>query len=140
MDQLIKTENGTKVVAMTDNFWDTSIFSTAKEPKYAVNIKETPRRYKLEVSAPGFKKKDFKISANNGMLSVTAESNRSEDDSQVNYIRKEFSHASFAGSFSLPENVLEDHISAKYQNGLFTINLKKSEKGVLLKKKQIKIH
>jgi len=135
-----KTKTLSRVPSMTDNFWDTEAFTNAGEPKYAVNIQDKAGRYKLEVSAPGFKKNDFKITTDNGMLTVTAESSRADNENTENYIRKEFSHASFTGSFRLPENVLEDHISAKYHNGLFTVNLKKSEKGILLKKRQIKIH
>ena len=140
MNNLNKDEMVSKTALMTDNFWNTDAFSNATEPKYAVNTQDNVGKYRLEVSAPGFKKKDFKVVADNGILTVTAESGREEKDEQENYIRKEFSHASFTGSFRLPENVLEDHISAKYHNGLFTINLKKSDKGILLKKRQIKIH
>lgn len=140
MKELTKKDMLSKSALMTDNFWNTDTFSNNTEPKYAVNIKDNPGRYRLEVSAPGFKKKDFTVVVDNGVLTVTAESRGEEKDEQENYIRKEFSHASFTGSFLLPENVLEDHISAKYHNGLFTINLKKSEKGILLKKRQIKIH
>ncbi|TCD01523.1 Hsp20/alpha crystallin family protein [Pedobacter psychroterrae] len=140
MTNSTKTNTLPKIASMTDNFWDTEALTSAGEPKYAVNIQDKAGRYKLEVSAPGFKKNDFRITTDNGVLTVTAESNRAENDQKENYIRKEFSHASFTGSFLLPENVLEDHISAKYHNGLFTVNLKKSEKGVLLKKRQIKIH
>lgn len=137
---MIKTDMLSPGTLMTENFWDVDAFSSAGEPKYAVNIKDNPTRYKLEVSAPGFKKNDFKITTDNGMLTINAESSRAKKNDQENYIRKEFSRASFTGSFLLPENVLEDHISAKYDNGLFTISLKKSDKGVLLKKRQIKVH
>ncbi|ALL07054.1 hypothetical protein AQ505_17115 [Pedobacter sp. PACM 27299] len=140
MTNLKKSETLSTVALMTDNFWDDEAFASSDEPKYAVNIQDKIGRYKLEFSAPGFKKNDFRITTDNGMLTVTAESSRAEKESDENYIRKEFSHSSFTGSFRLPENVLEDHISAKYHNGLFTINLKKSDKGVLLKKRQIKIH
>lgn len=139
MKNLIKSDVLLKTVLMTGDFWDTDAFAGAKEPKYAVNIQDNPGKYRLEVSAPGFKKKDFTIIADDGVLTITAESRRDEKDEQESYIRKEFSHASFTGSFRLPENVLEDHISAKYHNGLFTVNLKKSDKGILLKKRQIKI-
>lgn len=129
-----------KQVLMTDNFWNSDETAVEGEPKYAVNIRDKPKGYRLEVSAPGFKKKDFRISTDDGVLILSAESRREENDEKGNYIRKEFSHSSFTGSFQLPQNVLEDHISAKYLNGLFTVDLKKSDKGVSLKKRQIKIH
>ena len=135
-----KTAAITKVALMTENFWDTDAFGSAKEPKYAVNVNDNAGRYKLEISAAGFKKKDFTIMADKGVLTVTAVSRSEKKEEQENYLRKQFSHSSFTGSFRLPENVSENHISAKYHNGLFTINLKKSDKGILLKKRKIKIH
>lgn len=140
MKELNNTDSTSQVLSMTEDFWDTATSSEKSEKKYAVNVKDNPKSYKIEVSAPGFKRKDFEIVADNGKLTVSAESNTLKNENTENYIRKEFSNASFKGCFLLPKDVLEDHISAKYQKGIFTINLKKSDQGLLLKKRRIKIH
>lgn len=44
------------------------------------------------------------------------------------YTQREFSYSSFQRSFTLPEGVDLDKISANYQNGLLTITVPKREK------------
>jgi HSP20 family protein len=39
----------------------------------SVNIKETPKEYKLELAAPGLERKDFKIEVENHTLTISAE-------------------------------------------------------------------
>jgi HSP20 family protein len=39
----------------------------------AVNITESDEQFKIEVAAPGLKKEDFKISVDDGMLTISAE-------------------------------------------------------------------
>ncbi|MBD1386593.1 Hsp20/alpha crystallin family protein [Mucilaginibacter rigui] len=104
----------------------------------AVNIRETKNYYKLDVAVPGFKKDNFNITTEDGMLTISAETSKEEKEEKENYTRQEFSCSSFTRSFKLPDNVEEDHISANYQNGLLQLELKKSGKNTS-SKKQIKI-
>lgn len=104
----------------------------------AVNIRETKNHFKLDVSVPGFKKEDFKITTEDGLLTISAENNKEENEEKENYTRREFSSSSFTRTFNLPENVEEDHINANYHNGLLQIELKKSGK-VSAAKKEIKV-
>ena len=91
-----------------------------------------------EVAAPGYKKGDFKISTENGVLSISAETSSEKNEDKDNYTRREFSCSSSTRTFTLPENVHEDHINAKYQDGLLSIELKKEEKSAA-NKKEVKI-
>ena len=49
---------------------------------------------------------------------------KSEGDKQ--YTRKEYNYSSFARSFRLPDNVKDDAITAKYENGVLQLALPKS--------------
>lgn len=120
----------------TDHFFDKAFAHGEFLP--AVNIHETKNHYKLEVAVPGFKKDDFKITTEDGLLTISAETSKEEKEEKENYSRREFSCASFTRSFKLPDNAEEDHISASYQNGLLEIELKKSGKSIG-SKKQIKV-
>jgi len=55
-----------------DNFFKPSFFNN-HELLPAVNIRDTAKGYELEVAAPGFKKEDFKITTENGLLTISAE-------------------------------------------------------------------
>jgi HSP20 family protein len=120
----------------TDRFFEKPFFTGELLP--AVNIRETKNYYKLDVSAPGFKKDDFKITTEDGLLTISAETSNEKNEEKASYTRKEFSSSSFTRTFNLPENVEEDNISANYNNGLLEIELKKSGKS-LTEKKEVKV-
>lgn len=92
----------------------------------AVNIIENESDWKLEVSAPGFVKEDFKISLENNVLTVSAEHKTDAEKEQKNYTRREFSYGSFSRSFRVKENSVDmEKVSAAYENGVLKITLPK---------------
>ena len=93
----------------------------------AVNVTESKNAFKLEVGAPGFKKNDFKIEVNNGYLTISGENKSEKEDKEDKITRREFSYNKFTRSFTLPENVKSDDISAKYEDGILWVTLPKSE-------------
>jgi HSP20 family protein len=95
----------------------------------SVNIKETPRDYTLEVAAPGLERKDFKIEVANHALSISAEKEEQKEETKESngYSRKEYSFNSFCRSFTLPENVKEADIDAKYDNGILKVHVPKAK-------------
>ena len=93
----------------------------------AVNVSDNEDGYEIEVAAPGMKKEDFKISVENGLLTISAESKTEEEEKGKNYTRKEFHSSSFLRSFTLPGNVSEDQIQATYEDGVLRLKLGKME-------------
>lgn len=120
---------------MVEDFWDPEFFDEPNQPKKAVNVIERDTKFKIEVLAPGFRKKDFSVNVENGVLNILAEH---DADNEENYLRREFSRASFCGAFGLPENVSSAHISAKYRDGILFLTLRKTGK-LSPVKKQVKI-
>ena len=90
-----------------------------------VNIKETETDYQLEVVAPGFEKENFKISLENKILTIEGEKKTEEENKNEKIVRREFRNQSFKRSFTVDENIDKDNISAKYVNGVLTLNLPK---------------
>jgi len=89
------------------------------------NIKETSKEYNLEIAAPGLERKDFDIEVNNGMLTVSAEKEIEKKEEEEGYSRKEYSFNSFSRSFTLPEDIKEKEIKAKYENGVLKVMVPK---------------
>ena len=79
------------------------------------------------MAAPGFAKKDFEVTIDDGCLNITAEKSTSEEENEENYTRKEFSYSSFGRSLQLPDNVKEEEISAKYKDGILSFKVDKME-------------
>lgn len=105
----------------------------------AVNISETDENFKLELAAPGLKKDDFKISIDNDILSISAEKKSEKTESNEKFNRKEFSFSSFKRSFTLPEFVDTDKVSAIYDNGVMTLVIPKREEAKPKPAREIKI-
>ena len=92
-----------------------------------VNVKETENDYVLEVVAPGFQKEDFKINLDNNTLTVSVEKKEETEKKNEKFIRKEFKQQSFSRSFTIDKNIDAESISAKYVNGVLTLNLAKKQ-------------
>jgi HSP20 family protein len=103
------------------------------------NIIEGEKEYRLELSVPGFRKEDFNIDIEQGVLTISSERKEESNKEEKNYSRKEFSYSSFSRTFQLPENCDENSINAKYDNGVLQLTIPKKEVATAKPKKQIKI-
>ncbi|MCJ7935919.1 MAG: Hsp20/alpha crystallin family protein [Chryseobacterium sp.] len=118
-----------------EDFWKKDEFLNASvkmEP--AINIIDKNGVYKLKVLAPGFKKKEFKVAVENGILIMSATTSTEKKEEKENYVRKEFSASSFSRSFRLPDNISLGQIKAYYKGGLLHITISKAN----LDKKEVK--
>ncbi|HRR62231.1 MAG TPA: Hsp20/alpha crystallin family protein [Paludibacteraceae bacterium] len=103
---------------MTSNFFGTDITLPA------VNIKQGPDAFTVEVAAPGYKKDDFKIKMEDDVLTIASEKEPKEELKEgERYTKREFNYGAFTRSFVLPDIVEGDHISASYEDGLLRITL-----------------
>jgi HSP20 family protein len=95
----------------------------------AVNIEETPKAFEASLAAPGLQRDDFVIELGNGVLTVSSkkEEKHEEHDKKGKYTRREFKYHAFSRSFTLPEAVDADKITASYRDGILSIYLPKKE-------------
>lgn len=138
---IVKTNNnGSRSSLLPDFFSTDRFFSDLWNQDWApsVNIAETEKNYEIDLSAPGFKKEDFKIEVENDVLNISAETKEEKEEKDKNYSRREFSYNSFSRSFSLPQNANAENINAKYDNGILKLSLaKKAIENA--KRKQVKV-
>ncbi len=105
----------------------------------SVNIKEKPDSFEVEVAAPGFEKDEFNIELNNNVLNISSEKKIENEQKGEQYTKREFNYQSFSRSFTLPDTVESDKISAEYNNGILLINIPKKEEAKTKPVKQIAI-
>jgi HSP20 family protein len=108
--------------------WSNRNFSETNTTLPSVNIVEGGDSYEVNMAAPGLEKKDFKIELNNGVLTISSEKKaENETKNGKQFTRKEYSYQSFSRSFTLPDTVESEKISAKYENGILKVVMPKKE-------------
>ena len=96
------------------------------------DVKETDEAYELLMNLPGFKKEDVKVELKDGYLTVSATSQEAHDETAEEgaFIRRERYSGTCQRSFWLGDEVLEDGIKAKFDEGVLTINVPKDLKAI----------
>jgi len=100
------------------------------------DIQEDENELSLTFELPGMDKGDIKVSVVDGVLSVSGERKFKKEDKGANYIRSEIRTGSFSRSFTLPDTVDADKISADYKDGLLLVKMAKKEE---VKPKEIEV-
>ncbi len=107
----------------------------------AMNVKEQDKDILVEMAAPGLAKEDFKITLDDGILTVSAEKEQKKEEENEGFLRREFSYNSFSRSVRLPENVDENKdVQATYKDGVLKMTLHKKEGMEQKKPKSIKVN
>jgi HSP20 family protein len=101
-----------------------------------VDIVEDKDNMTITAEIPGMEKDDIKIFIEDGVLTISGEKKTSIENNEVNFIRSELCQGSFSRSFTLPEHLDVEKITADYKNGMLTLVLPKTEKS---KPKEIKV-
>ena len=125
-----------------DDFFDTRALSRMNATAPAVNVKESDKVYTMEVAVPGIKKEFCRVTINNdGDLELAIENKfeHKEENKNEHFLRREFSYGNYQQTYTLPENVDKDSISAKVENGVLTITMPKLAEKVGKVQRQIAI-
>ena len=101
-----------------------SNFFNCSKNNFSVDLKESDKEYIIEVDLPGFEKDNINISYEKGYLTISAKRTTLKEDSEENFVKKERTFGEFSRSFYM-NNVDEDKINAKFENGVLKINLPK---------------
>ena len=93
-----------------------------------VDVSETDKEIQVVAELPGLKQEDVDLSLDDDVLTIRGERQDSREEKEKQYHLTERSYGLFERSFQLPDSVDRDRISAKFENGLLTVTLPKSEK------------
>ena len=117
--------------------FDDSFFTSKKNPLYGKNasrvmktdIKENETSYELDIDLPGFKKDEITAELKDGYLTVSAAKglDKDEEDKKGKYIRKERYAGALSRTFYLGEEIREEEIKAKFENGILSVSIPKEE-------------
>ena len=102
-----------------------------------VDIFETDSNLVLKADLPGIDPKDVEIRVEDSTLYLKGERKFEKEVKEENYHRVERSYGTFTRSFSLPNSIDADKVTAEYKDGQLTLTLPKREEA---KPKTIKIN
>ena len=104
------------------------------------DVKETEGGYELDVDLPGFKKEEIHLDLQNGYLTISTEKNlENKEEKHGKLLRQERYTGTMQRSFYVGENLTEEDIHAKYEDGVLKVDLPKKEARKVPEKKQILI-
>ena len=103
------------------------------------DVEENEKGYMITMNVPGVQKEDVHAELKDGYLTVEATS-QSNVDEKSRYIRKERYYGTASRKFYVGDNVTQEDIKAKFENGTLKIFVPKIEaKPQADEKKYIKI-
>ncbi len=105
------------------------------------DVKEHEDHYDVQIDLPGFKKEDINVELNNGYLTVTANKGheQEEKDKAGKIIRQERYSGMMSRSFYVGEDVTNEEVHAKFENGVLMLEIPKKESEKIAHKNTIMI-
>ena len=103
----------------------------------AVDVYEDEHSVTLKIEVPGIDEKDIDVRIENRTLTVHGERKFENEEKEENYRRVERQYGSFSRTFTLPNTVDTENVSADYEKGVLKIKLTKKAEA---KPKQIKVN
>src|SRR5215471_18726729 len=93
-----------------------------------VDVYEDEHKVTLKIEVPGIDEKDIDVRIENNVLTVHGERKFEKEEKEENFRRVERHYGSFTRTFTLPNTVDSEKVSANYDKGVLKVTLaKKSE-------------
>ena len=107
--------------------FDRAFYESNTRNMMKTDVKETDQGYELDIELPGYKKEDVRAQLKDGYLTVQAAKNMNNDEKneQGAYIRRERYAGTMSRSFYVGDNVTEEDIHAKFEDGILKLSVPK---------------
>ena len=93
------------------------------------DVREKDDAYEVAVDLPGFKKDEIHLELKDGYITISAAKglDKDEKDKKGRLIRQERYAGSMSRSFYVGENLKQEDIKARFENGVLTLDFPKAE-------------
>ncbi len=109
-------------------FSDGSTESLARMTWPKADIFEDQEGVTLRFEVPGLDANQVKVQLNDNTLTIAGEKKLDHEDKKDHYHRIESTYGAFERSFSLPQNLDTEKLTANYRNGLLQVFVPRSER------------
>ena len=89
------------------------------------DIKDCEDSIEITIDMPGFEKENVNAELKEGMLTVSAETSGETEEKEGTFVRKERFSGRCSRSFYVGEEIQEEEIKAKFENGTLQISVPK---------------
>ncbi len=90
-------------------------------------MSENDNDYIVKASLPGVKPDNIDVTYRNGTLTISGETRQEQNVEDERYHMRERSYCTFRRSVNLPGDIDPDKIDARFEDGVLTLQLPKSE-------------
>jgi HSP20 family protein len=93
-----------------------------------VNIQNKEDRYIYEFDLASMKKEDIKLSINEeNILTLEGSNKKTKQIKETEYVKQEIFYGSFKKVMKLPDDINQDKLTTKYDNGILILDIPKKE-------------
>ncbi len=120
---------------------DKALYGKHAQNVMKTDVKETDNGYEIDIDLPGFKKDEINAKLENGYLTISASKglDKEEIKKEGRYIRKERYAGAMSRSFYVGDDVAQEEISAKFEDGILRLAVPKKDKKEIENNKFISI-
>ena len=93
----------------------------------ALDVWETENEVVYAVDLPGIPEDKISVELDEGALTINAERERTQEESDDKFYRYERRYGTFSRTVGVPQGISENDISADYKNGVLEVHVKKPE-------------
>ena len=93
----------------------------------ALDVSETESEIVYALDLPGIPEEKISVELDDGALTITAERERKQEESQDRFYRFERRYGTFTRTFGVPQGVSESDVSADYKDGVLEVHVRKPE-------------
>ncbi len=125
-----------------ENFWDGFMGYPFRGDEMNglmnTDVRDTDQGYEVTIDIPGVDKENVKAELKDGYLTVEAVTRNREDEKNTEgrYIRRERYYGSCSRSFYVGEDVTQEDIRAKFEDGTLKLLIPKKEAKPAVEKKK----
>lgn len=134
--------------SFVDDFFDDMFSFPTVEPVFKefsnfntmmnTDVQDLGNAYQLEIELPGYNKEDIHAELRNGYMTITANKNeeKNEKNEAGEYIRRERFTGQCSRTFYVGENVKEEDVKARFDNGILKVVYPKKESSPQIEEKK----
>lgn len=93
----------------------------------ALDVWETESEIVYALDLPGVPEDKISVELDDGALTINAERERTEEESDERFYRFERRFGTFSRTFGVPQGVTESDVSAAYRDGVLEVHVRKPE-------------